>query len=41
VVLYNLLQNAITVQGRDLSLLVDEMLELIRVQRVPDVRPAP
>lgn len=32
VVLYNILQNAVAAQGRDLSLLVDELLEIIRTE---------
>ncbi len=36
IVLYNLLQNAVAHQGRELSLLVDETLEILRTTRTDD-----
>ncbi len=36
IVLYNLLQNAVAAQGRELSLLVDEALEILRTTRTDD-----
>jgi biopolymer transport protein ExbB/TolQ len=39
VVLFNFLQNAINVQGRALSLLVDEASEILRLPRVDHAEP--
>lgn len=41
VILFNYLQNALSSASRELSLLVDETLEMIRVRRVEHVDPTP